>query len=1123
MVARLTLVATLMVICACVVPPALAAPAPARTVPQRWIVRLNEPPLAQAAGIAPGSDGKAMQSLDGKSTRGRLQINSLQAQRYATLLEQQQNQAFALIKRALPSAKMQRRYTTLFNGMALTLPNADAVAKLRAMPDVLAVYPDAPIKLTMFDSIPQIGADVLWNSPSIGGQGKAGNGIKIAIIDGGIKIDNPFFNPAGFSYPAGFPKGDIAHTTPKVIVARAYFRPDLPPLPGSETPEPGPEDSGHGTHVAGTAAGVGGTEATIAGLTETISGVAPRAYLMNYKTFYANDSVFSGQSFTTELIAALEDAVKDGADVINNSWGGTADVNPNFDPILAAANAAVDAGVTVVFSNGNEGPNASTTGSPGFGDKVISVGASTTAKTIAANFADVVAPPDVPDALHNRRFAAASFGPQVEDTPFGPSSFVPVSAITKSSLACTPLPANTLSGRIALVERGTCGFSVKVFNAQQGGASAVMVYNSEAGGDEVIGMAAGDRADQVTIPSVFVPRSMGVGMTDLYSQAGESAKVVLDPRARVIDRAPDVLADFSSRGPTFQGSLKPDVVAPGVNILSAGFGPGDGIQPLLGFGIISGTSMAAPHVAGSAALLKQVHPDWTPLDIKSALMSTANSDVWLDNDHTERASVLEQGAGRIDLTRAATPGLLFDHPSLSFGELAPTAGKPTQATIVVTARSAASGRQSYTLKANASNGDFAIDVSPATVTLNAGQSARINVTITLPADAAPGDFEGMLRLDGPQPLHLPIWARALPAERGTKVLLVDNDGSSSLELPDYSGYYGNALSELNIPFTYLDVDALAGKAQTLPPLAELQKHEIVIWFTGDNSVPVAGGTPLPLTETDQNLMLAYLQSGGALIASGQNMADASDINTNPPDDPRYGRSDLYSIYLGARFVQDSVYGEATELTAKGTDAQPWLVNIALNLSAPGKGVVVNDTTGAGNQTSVDEVRLGDSDPRWPDKYTTPLITANSASVGASGAIALNRAAEPTLEQPAVALPFRSTYLGFGLEAVRSDTGTTTRKELLQAILYWTVDRPTVTVAGSTVAGTINRPLTFVANAQSNTPTTFVRYRWDFGDGSPILDTNQATVDHQYAKPGTYTVRVEATDSWGHKAIGVSQP
>src|SRR5207249_4410893 len=261
------------------------------------------PPIAQAPGISPNFAAFSIGSQAG----GKLQLDSPAAQQYRAYLEQQQISMFAQIQRALPAAQLQRRYQIVFNGMSVALPGADtaAIDRLRVMPGVAAVYPEQHYELSMFSSIPQIGADKLWNSRAIGGQQNAGKGVKIAIIDSGIKIDNPFFNPAGFSYPPGYPKGDTAHTTPKVIVARAYFRPDLPPRPGEETPEPGPEASSHGTHVAGTAAGVANTNATVGGLTEVISGVAPHAYLMNYKVFYENDSPLTGQSFTTESIAAL--------------------------------------------------------------------------------------------------------------------------------------------------------------------------------------------------------------------------------------------------------------------------------------------------------------------------------------------------------------------------------------------------------------------------------------------------------------------------------------------------------------------------------------------------------------------------------------------------------------------------------------------------------------------------------------------------------------------------------------------------------------------------------------------------------------------------------------------------
>lgn len=1088
-----------------------------RAVAERWIVRLKTPALAQAPDAPPDFSAASVRS----TANGRLLVDSPSAQRYRRQLQQQQAGVFATLQRSFPRAQMQRSYQILFNGLAVSLPGADAAAidRLRGMREVAEVYPDQQYDLDLFASVRTIGADVLWQSAAIGGVSNAGAGVKIAVIDAGIKIDNPFFNPAGFSYPAGYPKGDTAHTTPKVITARAYFRPDLPPLEGEETPEPGPEASSHGTHVAGIAAGVANTQATVNGLTETISGVAPRAYLMNYKVFYENESIFSGSGFSIELMAALEDAVADGADVINNSWGGRAESDPRFDALAIAASAAVDAGVTVIYSAGNEGPDPSTAGSPGFAEKVISVGATTTSQTIVANFLDVTGPGDVPDELKENAFQPAAFGPPLTAPLNGP--YVLVATVSGSSLACDPLPAGSLAGKIALIERGVCAFSIKVYNAQQGGALAAIVYNTEAGGDTLLTMAPDRFADEVTIPAVFVGRTTGTGMVAWYAQAGPAAQVQLDPRARAQELTPDVLTGFSSRGPTFQGTLKPDVVAPGFNILSSGFGEGEGVERHKGFGLVSGTSMAAPHVTGGAALLRQVHPNWSPLDIKSALMSTAATDVWLDLDASEPAGILEQGAGRIDLPRAAAAGLLFDRPSLSFGRLGQLVGQPTRAALSVSARNVSGKPATYTLAGTAADGsNVSIRVAPATLTLAAGQSATFVVEIELPADAAAGPATGMIAVTGPQQFHLPLLALALPAQRGPKVLLLDNDGSSSFEFPDYAAYYANVLEQLGVGYTHYDVDARAGEFQTLPELAELQQYEIVLWFTGDSYVPYGAATvPTPLTVSDQNILIAYLQGGGNLIATGQDLSWASDVD--PAPDPRYNRSDLYQAYLGARFIQDDVYTRTTTLdrTTTGTGGQAWLDEIVLDLRNPsGPDAEFGARTSAGNQVTIDEVGLQDSDPRVPDDVTQPILQAVSTGRAESGYIGLNRSAEPSLEQSALAFPYRTTYLAFGLEGVRSDTGVTTRAELTQALLYWHVDRPSVSLSGPSSVASSTEVVTYQASATTNTPAFFVRYRWDFGDGTPIVTSFDPVVVHQFARAGSYNVRVEATDSYGHRAL-----
>lgn len=1098
--------------------PASASPTP----PLRWIVRLYEPPLAQAVLHTPEF---AMQSMVG----GRLQAETPQAQHYRQTLLQQQQQVFQQIRAIAPDAHIHRHYTVVFNGMSILLPNDDAatIARIRALPGVAGLTQETIYFPSMYASIPLINAETLWNHPSIGGQNNAGEGIKIAVIDQGILINHPFFNPDGFAYPPGFPKGETEYTSPKVISARAYFRPDIPPLPGHETPQPGPNDSSHGLHVAGIAAGVANTSATVAGVTQTISGVAPRAYLMNYKVFYHNDSIFSG-AFSTEMIAALEDAVLDGADVINNSWGGRADTAPAFDPVTIAAEAAADAGVTVVFAAGNAGPDRSTTGSPAYSEKFISVGAVTNAETIAAGFVDVVAPDGAPENLRGLSFVPAVFGPPLERrTILGPVTYTPVEQISSSPLACEPLPDGSLTNQIALIERGACIFALKVWHAQEAGAQAAIVYNSDEGGETLIVMAGGDESLDIRIPSIFMRRSNGVALAEWAMTHGAAAQLHIDTTPRLVSQTADVLPSFSARGPTFHHTLKPDVLAPGFNILSAGFSLDEGMERHSGFGVNSGTSMAAPHVAGAVALLKQVHPDWTSADMKSALMSTATTNVWMDEMQTMPAGVLDQGAGRIDLARAVAPPLIFDKPSLSFGLLTPMYDAPARAELTVTARNISGAHQSYTFNSRViSPTIFPITTVPETLHIGAGETASFIVHIEIPADAPLGDYEAMLELVGDETLHLPIWARALPPRQTATVLLLDNDGSSlpadDLPFPDVTPFYTAALDDLGISYTYLDLDALTGQPQTLPDIAQLHRYPLVIWFTGNNFISSGmAPVPTPLTRIDQNLLIAYLQSGGRLIATGQNLTDASDIERRPPDDPRYGRSDLYHAYLGSRFVQDNVFSAtvALERDAVGTGAQPWLADIRLDLSDPTQhGIPAAIETSAANQIDIDEVSLHDADLRVPNEHTSPIIQALSDGKEKEGFIALNRTSSPSLEQSGQAIPFRSTYLAFGLEGVRNDTGTTSRTDLLRDVINWSLDESSVTVHGPMSIDQPGQSATFTAHAHSSTGAPFISYRWDVGDGSPIIETQEPTLSHTFAEPGNYTVRVEATNIWGHRTI-----
>src|SRR5918994_3342376 len=295
-------------------------------------------------------------------------------------LESAQARVARRIETTLPGAQIRWRYRLVTNGMALVVPRSQ-LGRLSSLPGVDTVYPSVRYRPQLDRSPAQIGAPALWGS----GLTNAGQGLKIGIIDEGIDHTHPFFSPAGYTMPPGFPKGQTAYTNAKVIVARA-FPPARPTWKHASKPFD-PELSSHGTHVAGIAAGNANTQAEGA----RISGIAPRAYLGNYKALtIPTDADVGLDGNSPELVAAIEAAVADGMDVINMSLG-EPEIEPSRDIVVQALAAAARAGVVTVVAAGNdfEDFGRGSVGSPGSSPDAITVGAVTTTRGGAD---DVVAP-----------------------------------------------------------------------------------------------------------------------------------------------------------------------------------------------------------------------------------------------------------------------------------------------------------------------------------------------------------------------------------------------------------------------------------------------------------------------------------------------------------------------------------------------------------------------------------------------------------------------------------------------------------------------------------------------------------------------------------------------------------
>ena len=690
----------------------------------RVIVTLADPPLAEAT---------FARRLGGLGPNAKLNLATPFARSYLARLETAQARAVASVRRAIPGAEVSRRYQLLLNGFAVSVPYS-SLPKLQNLDVAEHVYPSYSYRPSLNHGPAVIGA------PQFSAlTGASGAGVKVAVVDDGVDQEHPFLNPAGFSYPPGFPKGPGGNTTPKVIAARGFAG------PGANSAPLDRDRSFHGTFVAGVIAGVptdvsagrtgfcveenGGCHPAVNGL----SGVAPRAYIGNYRVFNVPDP-FGGccSGNTPEIVAAFEAAVRDGMDVINFSGGGP-QADPRTDALIPAVANVVRAGVVAVISAGNDRDffGLGTASSPATAPDAISVGAVANAHVFGASISVVS-----PSGLGR--------------IPFAPTDVIPPSWLSSDQrlidvgaiggvdrTLCNnqpTLPPGSLRGAIALVSRGGCPYAAKAARASAAGALGMVIAENRPG-DPTFAYLAG--ANGGTISDLDGAR--------LRAAAAGSGGVLRVRFSREILEVPTTWAgvptSFTSSGLTpFGHDLKPDVTAPGSQVISSTLPEYAGDN----YAVLDGTSFSAPHVAGAAALLIQRHPSWTPQEVKSALMSTAGP-ASADTAGTEEASVLVEGAGLVRVGAADRP-LLFTAPqSLSFGYLSANAGANSRA-LSVTVSDAGGGAGTWTVDVQAQVASAGASVSAAPVTLGPGGTAVMQVVARSTADAVAGDDFGFLLL-----------------------------------------------------------------------------------------------------------------------------------------------------------------------------------------------------------------------------------------------------------------------------------------------------------------------------------------------------------------------------------------
>ncbi|MEN4013134.1 MAG: S8 family serine peptidase [Bellilinea sp.] len=621
-----------------------------------------------ASGEAQPSNGRYIVLLEGESLAQRLaddrqgvQLNAPDAQAYLNLLRREQDDRLRQISRAVQhTVQPVFRYDVVLNGFALDLQPQEA-ARLAALPGVRAVIPDR-LEQPLTDAGPTfIGAPDIWSgSVTPGGATSQGEGIVVGILDTGINFDHPSFaddlDPA-YTYLPTAKKGVCA-------AAGAYQNACNDKLIGAYSFTTGetvsPEDSnGHGSHTASTVAGSRLTNVNYNGvLLPFISGVAPRAQIIAY------DVCGDDGCWTSASAAAVQQAILDGVDVINFSISGG--VDPYADPVALAFLDAFEAGIFVAASAGNQRTEPTTDGMVNHVSPWVMTVAASSHNRRFGHLVDVKYPQEPPELTG--MFATPGSGVAFTarwDTEIRFSSGNP--------LGCAPFAADEFDDTIALIERGYCPFAVKVNNAQAAGAIGVLVYNNAGFAFPMAGL------ETTAIPAAMLDQADGEALRDyiLANSALDFTKVDITAlAAQVGDSFGDIKADFSFRGPGANNFavLKPDITAPGLEILAAVadgvIDPGSPAE----YASYDGTSMSSPHVAGAAALMMALHPAWSPAEVKSALMLTAKTSNLLKEDRATLADPFDHGAGRVNLSAAARTPVVMNTSAADFATADPALG-----------------------------------------------------------------------------------------------------------------------------------------------------------------------------------------------------------------------------------------------------------------------------------------------------------------------------------------------------------------------------------------------------------------------------------------------------------------
>jgi minor extracellular serine protease Vpr len=725
-------------------------------------------------------------------------------------------------------------FDTLWNGLSVRIASTQVPA-LRRLPGVKAVYPvgtaalpepEPSLGTDIANAVTMTGADILQNS-----LGLRGTGVRVAVMDTGIDFDHPDFGGSGTNHTTAFPTARVI--TGFDFVGDAYDAGDPSSVP---VPDANPDDcEGHGTHVAG-----------IIGANGAIKGVAPGVVFGAYRVFGCD-----GTTDDDVMIAAMERVLADDMQVLNMSIGAAFENWPDY-PTAKAADALVKKGVVVVASIGNSGASGIySAGAPGVGEKVI--GVASFENTRVSQTAIRVSGPDT---LFG--YASATAAPPAPLS--GQLPLARTGTTTSTADGCAALAPGSLSGRAALIRRGTCSFYIKAFNAQTAGAAAVVLYNNQAG--SVSPTVAG--TPPINIPVIMLSQADGGAINARIAAAPSGSPITLTWTAEIVtatNPGGNLLSSFSSYGTAADLSLKPDIGAPGGQIRST--------YPIeLGsYATLSGTSMASPHTAGAVALLLEAaargiyhaHADETGSgklkaeSVRGILLNNAEPHLWslapgfglLDNVHA-------QGAGLLRIDRAVLAQTLVTPDKLSLGE---SEAGPADVKLKITNKSDVAVTYDVThAPAVSTNGTYFVPAAPAAP----------------PASKPLGFYTGFATLAGPTAVTVPahdsaqikltITANAgLPdgSLYGGYIVLTPRSGDPSVRVP-YTGFKGN----------YQALQVLTPTPDNFPWLARLVGSDLVKQSPGASYTLQGDDIPFFLVHLDHQSRLLRLD----VLSSNQSVS-----------------------------------------------------------------------------------------------------------------------------------------------------------------------------------------------------------------------------------------------------------